>query len=499
MSRKRTGTVYKRPLSRGGFTYYGKVTETKNGISKRRSVNLGTACKATAEAKLRQLNEAASGSGSDAGTVGFAMAKAAKQAEKTMRSWRDMESRLRHHAYPMLGHCQICEVTSEDIQNTLDAAVESGQSRQSVVHLRNALKRVFKPYIRRGLVDKDLVTLTEVPEEAATDGRERVLIDDDTFVTLVTWLDQQPIDQTVGGMPCGELLTMCVVSRCIGGMRTSDMHAWRWDDINTVDWTVAQVPRPKTDQNTRVTQRVRVVHRLTDNETPFLRAWWRYLGQPARGPVFPVRRGPRAGMHKRHSTYPKPLRQALRCALGIDEYQLETRTVSRVYNRGTVREQFRPLEISKTVYREVRPPSGYERALLFDNETTRATDVHCFRHAFCTGIADAGASLQEQMLAAGHSNPRTAMGYVHLNQRKVVDTTGQVPNLRGSQQAANPRNSAAPTESIVHDGRRLSIRRGTNEKRSAVTTDRPHSSFSDSLSGADGTRTRGLRRDRPAL
>jgi integrase len=40
---------------------------------------------------------------------------------------------------------------------------------------------------------------------------------------------------------------MALTSRCFGGMRTSDLHAWDWSHVDLDRWESAEVYRPKTD------------------------------------------------------------------------------------------------------------------------------------------------------------------------------------------------------------------------------------------------------------
>jgi hypothetical protein len=49
-----------------------------------------------------------------------------------------------------------------------------------------------------------------------------------------------------------ELHTMALTSRAFGGMRTSDLHAWDWEHVDTVSWRNAHVPRPKTKSRDRL-------------------------------------------------------------------------------------------------------------------------------------------------------------------------------------------------------------------------------------------------------
>jgi integrase len=64
------------------------------------------------------------------------------------------------------------------------------------------------------------------------------------------------------------------------------------------------VPRPKTKSTDWLT--------LPEVLLPVLQAWWHAKGRPTSGPVFPTRKGNRAGERKRGKiSYAKRLREAL--------------------------------------------------------------------------------------------------------------------------------------------------------------------------------------------
>jgi integrase len=124
---------------------------------------------------------------------------------------------------------------------------------------------------------------------------------------------------------------------------------------------------------------------LPDVLVPILRAWWDSHGRPVTGPVFPCRRGARAGQRKgKGISYASALRDALWAA------------------------------------RIVRPLPGFERAasdaerrklclIQSGSSQLRPLDFHSFRRAYNTALADANVNVQTAMRLAGHRNASTHM------------------------------------------------------------------------------------------
>lgn len=140
-----------------------------------------------------------------------------------------------------------------------------------------------------GTLSNDEAARPEIFEEAAVR-----IVGGQEAEGLTTWTD-------------AELQTMALVSRTLGSARTSDLHAWDWTHVDTVHWLDAHVPRPKTKSGDRMV--------LPDVLVPVLRAWWDSHGRPLSGPVFPCRRGSRAGERKgKGISHASALRDALMAA-----------------------------------------------------------------------------------------------------------------------------------------------------------------------------------------
>ena len=237
---------------------------------------------------------------------------------------------------------------------------------------------------------ENLVKKTRVPKSAPVDARERIILTDDEFNAFMACPEVS-----------GELHLMALLSRTLGGMRTSDLHALDWSMIDVVNWVDAEVPRPKTSSTTRLT--------LPDVLVPALKAWHeRKDPPPTTGPVFPSRRGDRAGERKtgKHS-YAQALRDALWAA--------------KIYRPLP---GFNPAE-----------PDRKLCALQSASVGHKPLDFHSFRRAYNTALATAGVNVQVSMKLAGHRNPATHMRYVLLSET-LTTPAAALPRLNGTVKAA---------------------------------------------------------------
>ena len=187
---------------------------------------------------------------------------------------------------------------------------------------------------------------------------------------------------------------MGLVSRVFGGMRTSDLHAWRWEHIDTTAWKTAKIRRPKVRGLTLI--------ELPTPLLPWLQLWWRETGSRKAGPVFPVGRGERAAEHRGHTGYARQLRSAL-LAAGVTRAELHA-----------------------------------------DDTETKRVDFHSFRRAFTTALMDADVVAQKAMKLAGHTKMETHMRYVdRIRALKTPDAV--VPSM--GQLEATPQTTKAPKSS----------------------------------------------------
>jgi hypothetical protein len=286
-----------------------------------------------------------------------------QKTEDGLKSWKVRLSRLWRFAVPALGKLPVREVRAPHIKGVLTAA-KGALGKQSVSHLKADLSSIFQSLAEDDLVVENVVRGVRLPKKLRHDKRRRVQLTDDEFEQLVS----APTTPAY-------LRLMCCSARLCGGMRTSDLHAWDWQHVETDTFTVAEVPRPKTDDPNEVEL---AAHELPPLLRALLREHWLGQGRPLAGPVFPVRRGANKGRRQGKRSHARALRHYLRLA-------------------GCVRP-----------------------ALFQDTIKTRAVDFHSFRRAYNTALAAVGVSEQQAMALMDHSDSRVHRKYVDLVQRGVL-------------------------------------------------------------------------------
>lgn len=434
MARPSKGNIYKRILATG-WVYYARLNVEVDGVVIRKAFNLQTQSKAVARKKVAQLEQQATTNDpvaskdiSDTESVRQACARVVESAKKEgMKTWKSLEGNLELHVIPIVGDMDVTKVAARDIRFVLEEARDKGLAKQTLMNLRNALSKVFDVLWRDEDILLNPVKQVRIPAGARHDSRERVHLKPEEWEKLVAYLDTQPDAERINGMPVRELQAMCVAARCIGGQRTSDMHAWKWEDIDVNQWDHCVVRRPKTGKNeiSTVNGVTDILHHLQAGHRAHLKRWWLHEGKPTSGPVFPVRAGQRAGEHKGKSSYAAELREGLRRAFGIVRRTEVEKTITRSNGRT--------MRVKSIVWEKAREMTDRETILLEPTDKTLPTDMHSFRHAFCTGLAAAGVNLQTQMALAGHTQPQTAMRYTQLaqtEQKQVIQGIPDAPTAR---------------------------------------------------------------------
>jgi integrase len=428
--RRRTGSLTLRKRA-GKMTWCAQVTVDADAGPKRVLYSLDTDDRTIAKRKLRKLVSRLDGEREvrrdDAKTTTLADYAdhwiADRKAEGVV-SARDEEQRLRDYILPELGAFDLGAVSTGLIQDAIDRAGER-VSRATVIKIRGTVVRMLAEAKRSKLVSTNEAADTRVRRSKDEQPKKRRAI-----------LTDAELDAFLA-YPLGslELKLLAVAARTLGGMRTSDLGAWQWSNVDLEGFAWAIVPRPKTATEQRFA--------LPEDVGAALRGWWREHGQPTTGPVFPVRRGPRAGERKqaRGTSYAARLRRDLRRALDWQRAE-------------EARERGIPLDA-------VPAP----RAELFtDTDKTLRVDFHSFRRAFCTGLARAGVSMQQAQQLADHADARTHMVYVgrldlelpegvtpKLSQRTVALLSGpprKSPRFRRDTQDSNLRPSASEADAL---------------------------------------------------
>lgn len=351
MPRKRSGELY---TSRG--QYFARVTVVTDGTAHRKRVPLNTDVKAVARAKLARL---LAGDATAAGAETFESAARRVMSAALIATKDERLSRLERYVFPVLGGLTVGKVKAQHIRTALDAAVAYGLGRSAARHLLDDMAAVLDALWRDDQIPENPARKVLVPAAAKIDHRPRVILTDGEIERLLRWSD----------LPLW-LRCMCLVSRALGGMRTSDLHAWDWVHVDTEGWASAEVPRPKTKSATRLV--------LPDVLVAVLRAWWFASHCPTHGPVFPRRSGPAKGQRQGKRSHVRELRRAL-------------------WDAGVRRGETLETDPLQT-----------------DTPYSRRVDFHGFRRAYATGLARAGVNNQMAMALAGHSSAQTHQRYVRL-------------------------------------------------------------------------------------
>ncbi len=218
---------------------------------------------------------------------------------------------------------------------------------------------------------------------------------------------------------------LSVVARCEGGMRTSDLHAWDWTMLDLNGFASCTIPRSKTaaPETLDVPEVLR----------PFLRAWWERAECPTSGPVFPVRKGKRAGDFKGVGTsYAERLRRDLFRAGVVRMAPVEVPATK----PGT------RTDLGRAVVGTKLAPNPRD-PLYFETTVSLPVDFHSFRRAFNTALAAAGVNVQKAMKLAGHSDQKTHMRYVMDSAEMRTIPDAALPRLRAMPIRAQSRRSPA--------------------------------------------------------
>ncbi len=222
-----------------------RLTVVVDGERVRVSRALGTDNKAVARRKLARLLESDDTSPEEAArseTFEEAARRiVAGQAAEGHRTWKDRLARLQRLAFPEFGQLPVNEVRPPHIRQALDLGLSKGLSRRTLALVKIDVSTVLGELWRDEVIAVNPAAQVLVPKGAPCDDRERVVLTDEEFGAFMACPDI-----------AAELHMMALASRTLGGMRTSDLHAWDWAHIDTVHWSGARVPRPKTKTKDRL-------------------------------------------------------------------------------------------------------------------------------------------------------------------------------------------------------------------------------------------------------
>lgn len=341
-----------------------------------------------------------------------------KMAERGEKGITDRRTRVRAYALPVLGDIEVSRIEPHHIASVLDTMAAQDKGAGYILKMRSDISRILSTLRREGAVSHNVALGVELPEDAMVDDRPRIVLTDEEVLRFRRRGFEAELDM------------MALFARDLGGHRTSDLHAADWEDFDTIGWQWCKVRRPKTDKDDRGrsadgrrrAERTgarrasrayeKVLHGIPDTVQGPLIAWWKGHGSPKAGPVFPLRKGPKAGQRKtgKGISYAQALRDAL-------------------WSEGIV-----------------RPLPGYDQAvgearrnfcaLQVDTPTTRAVDFHSFRRAYVTAVSQAGANMATVLDLAGHTQESTS--HLYRGPRLIETPAAALPGFDPSAVAPAP-------------------------------------------------------------
>jgi integrase len=183
-------------------------------------------------------------------------------------------------------------------------------SRESIVHMRAAVLRMFQAAHSQELIEQNRVKRTRVPD-IEQQLKPRAQLTDAEVAQLAAHPDVDP-----------EIKLLVLISRTVGGLRTGDLNRLDYSAFGP-DFATCTFTRRKTRKKKPAPE----THEVPAAIRPFIEAWWTAHKKPESGPVFPVRRGERAGEVKKQSkqSYAVRLRRELLVA-GITRRELHVET-----------------------------------------------------------------------------------------------------------------------------------------------------------------------------
>jgi hypothetical protein len=416
MPKQQTGQL----IWKEGLGWYGRYYADVEGERVRVCRALHTENKSVARRKLAKLIAAGNVSSEEAQRPETFQEAAERvveeQRRKGMASWKDRQRRLQVYIYGKIGGLVPSAIKASHVRAILDDVRELGKSRQTMIHVKNDVSVVLKDLWKAELLPENVCQRVDVeeasPEATEQSKKERAVLDDNELVRYLAW--QHP-DET-HRMATLERQTMAVVARCFGGLRTSDLHAVKWEGFTLPDFELGYAPRKKGSRLAKGGK----PQQLTVPEVlrPFLIDWWNRHGRPTSGLVFPLRRGDDAGKGARkHTSHASAFRADLRRAFGIE---------ARVWKddkRSNGREH------KRRVWETVRDLTPRERVLLEETEFTLPVDWHSWRRRFNQALGDAGVNAQTAMKLSGHASTQAHERYLQNTQKLLTIPAEALPAL----------------------------------------------------------------------
>jgi integrase len=381
-----------------------------------------------------------------------------EQKASGLKTWKARRQRYESYVFPSLGSCAPADVRAADVRAVLEAVRDAGKARQMMIHVKNDISAVLGTLWRAEQLAENVCARVLVPQalQRATERtkKERAVLTDNELVQYLGW--QHPDERFQGATL--ERQTMACVARMFGGLRTSDLHAIKWEqfDTNAFEWGYAPRKKGSTLARGGKPQLLTIPEMLR----PILRDWWERGGRKAAGLIFPKRRGEGVGVEGRlGSSHARALRTDMRRVLGIDK--AVTRTIVRKFPNGSERTDTRV-----TWKVSARPLTARETTLFTETEFTLPVDFHSWRRSYNQALADAGVNAQQAKALAGHSTLAAHERYLQNSEKARTIPAAALPNAGifvigqrplGSREAsprkmADPGGDADPRRGMIHAG-----------------------------------------------
>ncbi len=397
-----------------------------------------------------------------------------RRKESGVKNARGEKRWFELHIEATLGSYQPKSVSTDDVERLLLDCKKKGLSKESTKKVRAEISRLWNHCIKCNAATVNVGELADMPR-MKDDPRPRQQLTNEEFLTYLNWPDElgwtegkQAARKAKGEtlLVSREVKTLAVVARCVGGARTSDLHALIWEAIDTQGWASISVFRPKGQKTDR--------YELPSIVVPTLRVWWTDHKCPVSGPVFPTRSNggraradgtPKNGA-KQKMSYAKAFRRDLLTA-GIDRAELHRNTA-----------------------------------------TSLQIDFHSMRRGFISAVLhDTDTDTRASMALAGHGkgSMATHMKYDTRVQPPMIVPPAALPQLPAL--TSGPANDDTKPETnhetaviwLHQHGRDDTDGTKLLELLKQLSPENLQEFSGLMCCGADGTRTRGLRRDRPAL
>jgi len=243
-----TGSLY---IGKDGYWYGrwrtpdGRRPHRKIGPS--RELQRDGLSKRDAEAKLRALilehSGFVRGATRTVEEVGGALVTRARRDNRKASYVESLESNLRAHINPLLGDVAVHQVTARDADKLVTVMLRKGLSAKTIRNNVGTLHAVMERAVKDGLVDRNPISMGELPRVQKTRRLQFLTLDELTRVLDAAPPDSDeaiaehfPVSQRYGGAnavrewwPTVRLLIMLAA---MTGMRLGELRGLRWRDIS---------------------------------------------------------------------------------------------------------------------------------------------------------------------------------------------------------------------------------------------------------------------------